>query len=252
MQISRMPIPADDCTNSEMSVEANPSDTKSDLETSSKVNGDDHKTLNGNSVDCVKEADETPETIVKEEKNEDQELKSKTESLSETTSETIETPKNGELEDQEPEKNEEEPNKETNVEEDTPKEVKIEPKVEPKDNEIQIDETTPMEVDETENQLNDDTVTIKKEPEEVEETKSSVVEETVVVETEKLPVTEEVNNDIVITKINIEKKNTVNGDARTSDEEKTTSKDEKVIEKIPLEEDLCSEISTDTPSPKQV
>ncbi|XP_050428619.1 MATH and LRR domain-containing protein PFE0570w-like isoform X2 [Adelges cooleyi] len=57
MQISRMPIPTDECASSEMSVDVvNHSDSsKSESVNKLSTNGDEHKQLNGNSVENLKE-----------------------------------------------------------------------------------------------------------------------------------------------------------------------------------------------------
>lgn len=55
MQISRMPIPTDECASSEMSVDINHSHTKSDSENSVNTNGENHQITNGKSIEKCKE-----------------------------------------------------------------------------------------------------------------------------------------------------------------------------------------------------
>lgn len=254
MQISRMPIPADDCTNSEMSVDTNPSDTKSDSETITKVNGDSHKKLNGSAVDDPKEADEASEVIIEEEiKKEEINSENKTESSESIVDEPL---KNGTSKEQESEENVEEIVKEESIaENDTPKDSdRSEDNDALKDNEDkdkgEKDEEkkeTPMEIDETEDQKNENVI-VSKEHEKVEE--PEVTEHVEIKETEKLKNGKVDNSDEVVTK-NEEEKNPVNGEVKLVDEEKS-SKSEKICQKVPEEEDMSSEMSTDTLSPKQV
>jgi len=247
MQISKMPIPADDCANSEMPVQVNPTGTKSDLEPAAKVNGENHKKLNGSSIDDIKEAEEVSEAVVKKDvdvkDNEEDEPKNKTESVSESTDELV---INGECEKQDSDKNIEVSKKEkvSTVENDKPI-------VEPIDSE----EEKPMEIDEVKDQLTDDIVIVKKELDKSEESKPGVKENEVIKETDrledKLLNNGEVNHNDVVIKNDVVETNSVNGDARLSDEEKST-KSEKVSQKIPVEEDVSSEMSTEALSPKQV
>ncbi|XP_050536697.1 putative leucine-rich repeat-containing protein DDB_G0290503 isoform X2 [Daktulosphaira vitifoliae] len=55
MQISRMPIPADECASSEMSVDINHSHNKSDSKNNVNTNGENHQKLNGISNEKYKE-----------------------------------------------------------------------------------------------------------------------------------------------------------------------------------------------------
>lgn len=248
MQISRMPIPADDCANNEMSVDpSNPPDAKSDLDTSTKVNGDSHKKLNGSVVDDnSKEAHIASEVVVR--KEEDIKAFNSTESLSDNPDELV---KNGTPDKQVYEENIEETNEEEVpiVNNDKPKDDD-----KPEDSNITIDnqdkdeEVKPMEIDQIED------ITVKEECE-VEPIKKELeeVEELVAVETQE---TEKLNNgESILTDKAIKNEeretNPINGDARLSDEEKSI-KSEKVYQKVPEEEDVCSEISADTLSPKQV
>lgn len=247
MQISRMPIPADDCANNEMSVDVNPADVKSDLEPSTKVNGDNHKKLNGSVADDnSKEAHKDSEIGVKKE---EKKSSNNIESLSESSDELM---KNGTPDKQVSEENVEETNNEEEVpavNNDKPNnDDKLEDNNIPVDNQDKDDEVKPMEIDQTED------VAIKEEREDIPVKKElEEVEEPVVVETQE---TEKLNNgesnqtDKVI-KNEEQETNPVNGDARLSDEEKSI-KSEKVFQKVPEEEDLSSEISADTLSPKQV
>lgn len=260
-----MPIPADDCANNKMSVDVNPSDTKSDLETTTKMNGDGLQKINGTAHDDAKEADEASEIVVKEEvtdvkseileadkvdetrKEEKEvteteakeiELEKKTESKS-----TDELVKNGISEPSEDDKSQNnikvvyEKNSDKN---DNSNNTVDHDKTEDsttKDNE----EVKPMEVDETESVTN---VIIKKE---LEEPKMEENAETQVVE--KLD-----NGDAILSNEvmkNGEDVNPVNGDGNNLDTEKSI-KSEKVGLKVPEEEDILSEISVDTLSPKQV
>jgi len=253
-----MPIPADDCANSEMSVDTSPSDTKTDdLETTTKVNGDGHKKLNGTTVDNTIETEEASQLVIKkeeeekdEEDNEDEddeeekekdkkekESENKTEPLSKTTDKIM---KNGISEEQ---KSVETINGETSTTND-----------DPVINEDKDEEVKPMEIDEAEDQTNEDVV-IKKETLEVEE--SEITEDVEIQETEK-HINGNVNHkDEVITTSNEVLKNSeevtnlVNGDVKLSEDNKHI-KSEKVNRKVLEEEDMSSEISTDTLSPKQV
>lgn len=261
MQISRMPIPADDCANSEMSVDTSPSDTKTDdLETTTKVNGDSHKKLNGTTVDNTIETDEASQLVIKkeeeendEEDNEDEddeeekaekekdkkekEPENKTEPLSKTTDKIM---KNGVSEEQ---KSVETINGETSTTND-----------DPIINEDKDEEVKPMEIDEAEDQTNEDVV-IKKETLEVEELE--VTEDVETQETEKHINLIVNHKDEVITTSNKVLKNSeevtnpMNGEVKLSEDNKHI-KSEKVNRKVLEEEDMSSEISTDTLSPKQV
>jgi len=260
MQISRMPIPADDCANSEMSVDTSPSDTKTDdLETTTKVNGDSHKKLNGTTVDNSIETDEASQLIIKKEEeendeddneDEDDEEKSekekdnkekdpenKTEPLSKTTDKIV---KNGISEEQ---NSGETINGETSTTNDD----------DPIVNEDKDEEVKPMEIDETEDQSNED-VAIKKETLEVDE--PEVTEDIETQETEKHINGNANQKDEVITTSNEvlknseEETNPVNGEVKLEDDKHFKS--EKVNRKVLEEEDMSSEISTDTLSPKQV
>lgn len=256
MQISRMPIPADDGVNSEMSVEANPSDTKSELETTTKVNGDCHKSVNGSTDDDPKEIEKAAPVVVKEENIEEKEQEqseNKTESLSKSTDEIA---KNGESE--EPEKTAEETN---NEEEKTASTVdnlveNDRSKVEPENNEIENEQAKPMEVDESanpvENPLNENII-IKEEVEEVEDSKPTVTENVVTRETEKLVDKGKVSKNKEVVKADAVETNPVNGEVKLSDEEKSSKVDKVSQNKsAAVEEDVSSEMSTDTLSPKQV
>lgn len=305
MQISRMPIPADDA-NSEMSVDTNPSDTKSDLETTTKANGDSHKKLNGSVVDDSKETDEASEVV---DKKEETNLENKTESSESIDDEPL---KNGASKEQESEENVEEIIKEeiATVESDTPNHGdKSEDNDVLKDNEnkdkgekykseqdigeqdigeqdkgeqdkgekdkVENDEgekdegekvkgekyegekvkgekdedkeEKPMEIDESEDHQNE-SVTIKKEHENVKE--SEVTEHVEIQETETLRNGDANHSDEVIKNVE-EEIIPVNGEIKLGDEEKS-SKSEKICQKVPEEEDMSSEMSTDTLSPKQV
>lgn len=227
MQISRMPIPADDCSNNEMSMDANPSDTNSDLENKTKVNGDSHKKLNGNALDDSKENEDTSvlNIVVKEE------LISPNENLPENTDELVE---NGILkEDKSEEKIEESNNDEIST--DTPK---IEDK---KDKD---EEAKSMEVDQTKDQPVEDVI-VKKELAEVE---PEVTEDMETQEEQNLNNGDTNHSEEVVKDVEGEA-NQVIGEVRHSDEEKSIKSEEV---KVPEEEDMSSEISTDTPSPKQV
>lgn len=265
MQISRMPIPADDCANSEMSVDANPADTKSELETT-KVNGDSHKKLNGSAVvDNTKEAGEVliaekeeeekggevreieteggekevecEEGETEEKEEEDKESTKETESLPECTEKPEENGAPTEV------KETIEKVKLTDEEETSTAIVEI-----PKDIAIKREDVKPMEVDSIENQLVNHDVIIKKEPDELDNLKVETGSE---IQIKVLP---EKGNAIHIDELvkNEDKEtNPINGDIKLSDEEKII-KSEKTSPKATEEEDVCSEISTDTPSPKQV
>lgn len=238
MQISRMPIPADDCADSEMSVDANSTDSKSNIESSTKVNGDSHTKLNGSSVDDSNESVEASEVVIKIKKEKDDEEEKvviKTEPLLNNSDEPI---NNGEPIEQEQE------NVEKTVTEEIPT-VDIDKTTdEPKENENK-NEITPMEIDKTEEQLND-VVIIKKEveePEVINDLKPSIQ-----VETENLD-NDETNQSDEVIKNGEKETSSVNGQA--SDNEKII-KTEKVSPKVPEEEDISSEVSADTLSPKQV
>lgn len=257
MQISRMPIPADDGVNSEMSVEANPSDTKSELETATKVvNGDCHKSVNGSTDDDTKESDKAASVVVKEENIEEQEQsENKTESLSKSTDEIA---KNGESEPEKPEKTAEETN---NEEEKTTSTVdnlveNDQPKVEPESNKIENDQATPMEVDESANPVEnplDENIVIKEEVEEVEESKPIVTDNVVTLDTEKSVDQGEVPKNKEVVKADAVETNPVNGEVKLSDEEKNIKVDKVNRNKsAAVEEDVSSEMSADTLSPKQV
>lgn len=227
MQISRMPIPADDCSNNEMSMDANPSDTNSDLENKTKVNGDSHKKLNGNALDDSKENEDTSvlNIVVKEE------LISPNENLPENTDELVE---NGVLKEEKSEEKIEESNNDE-ISTDTPK---IEDK---KDKD---EEAKPMEVDQTKDQPVEDVI-VKKELAEVE---PEVTEDMETQEEQNLN-NGDTNHSEEVVKDVVGEANQVIGEVRHSDEEKSTKSEEV---KVPEEEDMSSEISTDTPSPKQV
>ncbi|XP_022169406.1 uncharacterized protein LOC111033117 isoform X3 [Myzus persicae] len=265
MQISRMPIPADDCANSEMSVDTSPSNTKTDdLETTTKVNGDSHKKLNGTTIDNTIETDEAPGVVIKkeeeendEEDNEDEddddeeeksekekdkiekEPENKTDSLSKSTDKIV---KNGVSEEQ---KSVETINDETSKTNDD----------DPIVNEDKDEEVKPMEIDETEDQTNEDVV-IKKETLEVDEP-PEVTEDVETPEIEKLINGNANHKDEVITTSNEalknseEETNPVNGEVKLTEDDKHF-KSEKVNRKAIEEEDMSSEISTDTLSPKQI
>lgn len=271
MQISRMPIPADDCVNSEMSADTNSSDPKNnDLETTTKVNGDNHKKLNGNALDDSMEVDEINKTselkcdvTVKkeneEEKNEDI-SENVTESLSKITDELI---KNGTTKEQESEDTVEESNQDKTSKVDNEKlednegnkEIKpMEIDNEDKQIENEITKSVKIEiVDEADDIISN--VIIKKEPQEVEEPGTSEITDVSedVIETEK---TKKLDDAEVSFKEEVIKNseleiNPVNGKTRLGDELKIV-KSTKVNQKVPEDEDMSSEISTDTLSPKQV
>lgn len=253
MQISRMPIPADDGVNSEMSAEANPSDTKPELETTTKVNGDCHKSVNGSTDDDTKEIDTAP-IVVKEENIEEQEQsENNTESLSKSTDEIG---KNGEVEPEKLEKTAEETN---NEEEKTSTVDSLvendQPKVDPESNKIENEQATPMEVVESANPVEnplDENIVIKEEVEEVEESKLIVTESVVTLDTEKSVDQGEVPKNKEVVKVNAVETNPVNGEVKISDEEKSIKVDKVSQNKSAVEEDVSSEMSTDTLSPKQV
>jgi hypothetical protein len=259
MQISRMPIPADDCANNEMSVDVNPSDTKSDLETTTKVNGDGPQKLNGTALDDVKEANETSETVVKEEVTDVKTEKLKADEaeekeVTETEAKEIESEKKTES------KSTDEPVKngifEPSEEDESQNNIKVEAVKNSDNNEnITVDhdkpedstakddeEVKPMEVDETESVTNVITKV------EVEEPKAEEDAETLV--EEKLN-NGDANHSNEVMKNCEENVNPVNGDANNLDTEKSI-KSEKVGLKVPEEEDILSEVSVDTLSPKQV
>ncbi|XP_060879674.1 rac guanine nucleotide exchange factor JJ-like isoform X2 [Metopolophium dirhodum] len=250
MQISRMPIPADDCANSEMSVDTSPSDTKTDdLETTTKVNGDSHKKLNGTTVDNSIETDEASSQLVikKEENDEDdneeekaekeKDPENKTEPLSKTTDKIV---KNGVSEEQ---------NSVETINGETSTTNNDDPIV----NEDKDEEEKPMEIDETEDQTNED-LAIKKETLEVDE--PEITEDVETQETEKHINGNANQKDEVITTSNEvlknreEETNPVNGEVKLEDDK--NFKSEKVNRKVLEEEDMSSEISTDTLSPKQM
>lgn len=248
MQISRMPIPADDCANCEMSVDTNPSDTKSDLETETKVNGDSHKKLNGAVEDDCDKTDKASEVVdeeVKEEKieikkekdeQEEKEPEVPTEPVLKSTDEHVE---NGTSEELEPKVNIENPVADVKLETDVDDEVK--------DDKSKDEEVKPMEIDETNDKLNGD-VDVKKVKEEPNlPSPPEVPEDMETEETEK----KNGKSNGVLKNGDGDTTNLVNGDVKLSDDEKIT-KSQKVSPKVPEEEDLSSEISTDTLSPKQV
>lgn len=253
MQISRMPIPADDCANNEMSVDVNPSDAKSNLETATKVNGDSHKKLNGSVVDDdSKEADEaTSEDVVKKEDEETKPVNN-IEPLSEITDELV---KNGTSEKQVSRENVQETNNEEEipaVDNDKPNGGDIaKDNDKPIDNQNSDDIVKPMEIDQIEDKPNKD-VAIKEELENVTVKQEEIDEQEVpkIVETYKLN-NGDTNPTIEVIKTEEQEINPLNGDTRLSDEEKSV-KSEKVCQKVPEEEDVSSEMSTDTLSPKQV
>jgi len=259
MQISRMPIPADDCANSEMSVDTSPSNTKTDdLETTTKVNGDSHKKLNGTTIDNSIETDEASGLVIKkeeendEEDNEDEdddeeekekdkkeiEPEIKTDPLSKSTDQIV---KNGVSEEQ---KSVETISDETSTTNDD----------NPIINEDKDEEVKPMEIDETEDQTNEDVI-MKKETSEVDQ--PEVTEDVETPEIEKLINGNANHKDEVIITSNEVLKNTeeetnpVNGEVKLTEDDKHF-KSEKVNRKAIEEEDMSSEISTDTLSPKQV
>ncbi|XP_050056632.1 probable serine/threonine-protein kinase kinX isoform X3 [Aphis gossypii] len=263
MQISRMPIPADDSANSEMSVDTSPSDAKTDdLETTTKVNGDSHKKLNGTIVENSIETDEASQHTIKkdEEENdeedngdeEDEEEKTekikdnneedpeiKTEPLSKSTDKIV---KNGVSEEQ-------------NSAETVDDETSTTKDDSPKTNEDKHEDVKPMEVDKTEDQTTEDVV-IKKETSEVDE--PEVSEDMDTQEIEKPINGKENHKDEIITTSNEEvsknseeETNQVNGEVKLNEEEKHL-KSEKVNRKVVEEEDMSSEISTDALSPKQI
>jgi len=261
MQISRMPIPADDCANSEMSVDISPSGTKTDdLETTTKVNGDSHKKLNGTTVDNTIETDEASQLVIKKEEEENDEedneddddeeekaekvkdkKENEPENKTELLSKTDKIVKNGVSEEQ---KSVETINGETSTSNDD----------DPIINEVKNEEVKPMEIDETEDQTNEDVV-IKKETLDVDE--PEVTEDLETQETEKHINGNTNHKDEVITTSNEvlknseEETNPVNGEVKLSEDDKHF-KSEKVNRKVLEEEDMSSEISTDTLSPKQV
>jgi len=257
MQISRMPIPADDCANSEMSVDTSPSDTKTDdLETTTKVNGDSHKKLNGTTIESTIETDEATRFVIKKEVEENDEVdnedendedekaekekepENKTDPLSKSTDKIV---KNGVSEEQ---KSVETVIDETSTTNDN----------DPKISEDKSEELKPMEIDETEDQSIEGVV-IKKETLEVDE--PEVTEDVETQEIEKL-INGNANHEYeVITTSNEvlknceEEANPVNGEIKLKEDDKHI-KCEKVSRKVLEEEDMSSEVSTDTLSPKQV
>ncbi|XP_001944901.2 stress response protein NST1 isoform X4 [Acyrthosiphon pisum] len=258
MQISRMPIPADGCENSEMSVDTSPSDAKTDdLETTTKVNGDSHKKLNGTTVDnTIDTDDEASQLVIKKEEendeddNEDEDEddekekdkkekdpENKTEPLSKTTDKIV---RNGVSEEQ---NSVETINGETSPTNDD----------DPITNEDKDEEIKPMEIDETEDQTNEDVV-IRKETLEVDE--PEVAEDVETQETEKhINGNANQKDDDIITSNEVlknseEETNPVNGELKLEDDKHFKS--EKVNRKVLEEEDMSSEISTDTLSPKQI
>lgn len=281
MQISRMPIPADDCANSEMSVDSNPADTKSELETTTKINGDSHKKLNGSTVvDDTKEVND--EVLVAKEGEEEEKEKEKEREVEENEKEENENEK----EENGNEKEENENEKEVECKEKESKEKDEEEEVKEKEKEKKEEKES---TNETESSLPECTEKPEKNgapPEEVQETiekvKKTDEEETstAIVEIPKcIAIKEEdntpmeidlTNNQLVIEDVIVKKepgdfdnnlevvtdlefeKNLLpeKGTAILCDEEKII-KSEKVSQKAE-EEDICSEISTDTPSPKQV
>lgn len=276
MQISRMPIPADDCVKSEMSVDTNSSEPKNDVETTTKVNGDSHKKLNGNTVDDSMEVDSInptsevqSEITVKEEKQkedeEEEEEKVEEEKVPENVTESSpnnsdDLAKNGMSKEQESEDNIENCNQEVmskvdnNINEDNEinKEVEsmeIDENVDKQTEEIIIKEEKLEIIEEPEITAD---VIVKIEPQEVLEPEvTDVVED--IAETQKikqLSNTEVSHSDEVI-KISEIETNPVNGKVKPSDEDKII-KSSKVIQKVPEDEDMSSEISTETLSPKQV
>lgn len=231
MQISRMPIPADDCADSEMSVDTNSTDPKSNLESTTKVNGDSHTKLNGSTVNDSNESVEASEIVIKikkEKDDEEEKLGLKTETLFNKSDETINH--------DEPIKQEQE-NVEKTVTEEIPTVETDKTCDEPNDNENK-NEIIPMETDKTEEELND--VIIKKEVEEPEVVNDIIP--SIHVEAVNLDNGETIQSDEVIKSIEKET-NSVNGQANDN---------EKVSLKVPEEEDISSEISADTLSPKQV
>lgn len=254
MQISRMPIPADNCSNSEMmSVDsANPSDSKSDVETTTKVNGDSNKKLmNGSTVvESSNETDESSDVVVKEEnvipeiKEEPEEPKINAESLSQNTDDLMKNGASKVL--QECDGNFEKPNKdETSLSTTT-----MNDDDKPKDDKEKAEEVKPQT---DENQPNE-VVVIKKEPGiEVDNPESAV--DINIQETEKLQ--NSVNNGEVSQSDDVinneeDKLVPVNGGAKVNEDKIIESEKEKAIQKVPEEEDVSSEMSTDALSPKQV
>lgn len=272
MQISRMPIPADNCSNSEvMSADAaNSSDAKSDLETTSQVNGDSHKKLiNGTAV--VESSNETTETedISTVLATKDEHLKSETlveeeppevpkpiaETLSRNTEELL---KNGASKEQhECDGNVEKPVKEETSSSTTPvddnKQKDIAEEVKP-----QIPENQPNEVVviKKEVQSNEVVVIVKKDPAtELDKTKISVGTETREMEIIQNSVNNgEVSQSDEVIKNGEDKQLNipVNGKAKLEDDKTIEPEKEKVVQKVPDEEDMSSEMSTDALSPKQV
>lgn len=267
MQISRMPIPADDCVNSEMSVDTNSSEPKNDVETTTKVNGDCHKKLNGNTVDESMEVDSiTPTSEVQSEitlnkvKEEGEEvLENNTESLPNSSDELV---KNGTSKEQESEENiencnQEETSKVNNVileENEIKKEIKSMEIIEDEDKQTEVVHIKKENSEILEEPEITKNVVVKVEPQEVLEPEvtdvAQVVEDIVETQKRKQLNTEVSHSDEVIKNSETEI-NPVNGKTRHSDEEKNT-KSAKVKQKVPDDEDMSSEISTDTLSPKQV
>lgn len=260
-----MPIPADDCTDSEMSVDANPSDSKSDVETEAKVNGDSHKKLNGIAdVNDSTETDKAPAVLVKkeikqEEEEDDEEEENEEAEEEEEKNEGKETQKEPNVQNEPLVKSTDEPVK-NGTSEEQKSEVQVENSAsdnvsvtnvddKSKDIEGKDDEVKPMEIDETNDQPKEDTVVIKKEI--IEEPDNQVVTgDFEAEETEKLN-NREANHNVEVLKNGDGDTNQVNGEVKLSDDDKSI-KSEKVSPKVPVEEDLSSEISTETLSPKQV
>lgn len=259
MQISRMPIPTDDCANSEMSVDTSPSDTKTDdLETTAKVNGDSHKKLNGTTIDNTIETDEATRLVIKKEEEDHED--------EDDEDEKAEKEKEKDKKEKEPENKTDPLSKSTDIivkngvseERKSVETIKDETSTtndnDPIANEDKDEEVKPMEIDETENQTIEGVV-IKKENLEVDE--PEVTEDVETQEIEKLINGNANHEDEVITTSNEvlknseEETNPVNGEVKLKEDDKHI-KSEKVNRKVLEEEDMSSEISTDTLSPKQV
>ncbi|VVC39190.1 Hypothetical protein CINCED_3A012068 [Cinara cedri] len=262
MQISRMPIPADNCSNSEiMSADAtNTSDSKSsDVETTTKMNGDSHKKLNGTAVvessNDTNEINETSEVAVKEGNIKSSEIK-EPESNPESSQSVDEPPKNGassEEEQRECDGNAEntdqvETSLSTTTVDDKPKDSPN--KVEEAKPKIDQNQANEVVVIKQENQLNE-VVVIKLEP----ETEVYNPETAVGVEMEKLQNSVhngEVSHSDEVIKNGEEKSIPVNGRVKVEVDKVIESEKEKNIQKVPEEEDMSSEMSTDALSPKQI
>lgn len=258
MQISRMPIPADNCSNSEiMPVDAtNASDTKSDLETTTKLNGDNHKKLNGSTVvgssNESNETDETSEVTFKE-GNVKSDLKEpvlNSEILSQNIGDVV---KNGASEEQHDGNIEKTDQEETSLSTTTAGNDKSKDKSEEVKSKVDQNKPNEVVVNKIENPPNENLV-IKQEPgTEISNPEIAVGSETR--ETEKCQNAVhngEVSQSDEVVKNGEEKLIPVNGRVKVDEDKIIESEKEKIIQKVAEEEDMSSEMSTDALSPKQV